>query len=126
MTHDTTKHGLVLPIALVAVTTGATGTRCVGWIDQHDAHPRYGCLVGHKLTQLVETPIAVSRPLLSAGSLDPRTDMRQIFQRYLSLCAFGFRNKPLGYRMVCVGLEAALFAADGFQAPFSVLGSDRL
>ncbi len=126
MTHDTAKLGLGLPIALVAVTARATGTRRVGWIDQHHGYACYRCFVLHKLAQLVETPIAVSRPLLSAGSLDPRTDMRQVFQRYLSLCAFGFRNKPLGYRMVRVRLEAALLPAEGFQAPFRVLRTDRL
>lgn len=126
MTHDTTKRGLVLPIALVAVTARATGTRGVRWIDQQYAHACYRRLVGDKLAQLVEAPIAVSRSLLCAANPCPLTDMRQIFQRYLSLCVLGFRNKPLGYRMVRVGLEAALLAAEGLQAPFRVPGSDRL
>lgn len=126
MTHDTTKLGLVLPIALVAVTARATRTRGVRWIDQQYAHACYLRLVGHKLAQLVEAPIAVSRSLLCAANPCPLTDMRQIFQRYLSLRVLGFRNKPLGYGVVGIRLEAALLAAQGFQSPLGVLGSDRL
>jgi hypothetical protein len=108
-THDTTELSLAFAVTTFGMPTPAASLARVGRIDKPDRHARALRLVADELSQLAESPIALSCSFRFPNRR-PRADVRQVFQRNRPLRVFGFLNKLLCNAMVGVSLKAALFA----------------
>ncbi len=103
-----------LAIFFDALPTGRTGTTRIPRINDVDSDTAQSRLVRDKLLQLPERPTVEGCPLLPS-SPDPRPDMRQIFQRYLSLRAFGKHHQLFGDLVIDHGGKAPFFPAQLFE-----------
>jgi hypothetical protein len=80
VTHDTTEISLGATVRPFGMPTGATALTGVAWVNGDHTHACALCLVGNKLAQLREGPIAVSCSLLRTTNPYPLTNALQIFQ----------------------------------------------
>jgi hypothetical protein len=83
-------------IGLVDMPTAWARSAGVAWIDKAHRHAKTGSLIDDKRLQLCKGPRLQYRAL-RLSSPHPRLDMRQIFQRYPSICAFRRLDQSLGY-----------------------------
>lgn len=91
-----------------------TGARGIPRIDEVDRHTLQRSLIDDKRPQLREGP-RMECCALRPPSLHPRANVRQVFQRYRPLRAFGLRNNPFGETVVDVFGELAFLAGKLFQ-----------
>lgn len=126
-TTNTTERGLIRTVARVHIAAEVARLRCVPWIDQHNRHTAHLRFVPDVGPKLEERPIAVfgacGFPNRFLGAL---ANVGQIFQCKRTPSAFGFPHKLLCNRVVGIRLKAALFAAEGLQAPFGRLCTNGL
>ena len=125
-THDTTKGSLRTAVCPFSMTTDSTPLTCVGRVngDKHDPGPLR--LIRDEGPQLTECPIAVPCSLYRPANPCPRADMRQVFNAYRSLRAFGLRNELLAYLMVPIFLKPTLPPGPLFQPTCGRLRANRL
>lgn len=116
-THDTTKLSLAFAVTAFRMPTGVASLAGVSRIHQDNPHTSKPCLVADKLSQLAESPIAVSRPSRFPYRR-PRANVRQVFKRNRPLRVFGFLNKLLCNAMVRILLKAPLLARQFPQVAF--------
>ncbi len=62
------------------VATNRASTGGVAWINQNHRDTRTPCLVGHKLFQLIETPVAKLKTHLSAEAVSSLSDTAKVFK----------------------------------------------
>ncbi len=118
-TANTPERGLIRTVALVNRAAHVARLRGVTRVNQHHWNTAHLRFIADVRPKLEERPIAVSASLRFPNRLlRALAHVGQIFKGKRALSAFGFRNKLLGNAVVGVRLKAALFAADGFQAPF--------
>src|SRR4030095_209204 len=89
-TVQTTKCRLAWSVALLTMVALTADARGIARIDQHDGHPGPSRLVFEEPPQLEKRPAAMSIAL-TPPNRDPRSDMRQVFQRDPSLRVLGGR-----------------------------------
>lgn len=80
------ERGLSTTVGFINMSTLRTFPRRVARIDKYNRYTGAGSLVGYERTQLCKGP-AMQYRTLRPSSPDPRTNMREIFQRYPSLRA---------------------------------------
>ena len=96
-----TKRGLCFAVGFVDMSTAGHSPRRIARINAVDGNTRQPRFVGEKRLELRKRP-AMQRCALRPASLDPRANVRQVFDRYRSLRAFGLRNNAFGDHVVGV------------------------
>lgn len=87
-----------------------------------DRNARQCGFIGNKGPQLGERPAMECRTL-RPFSPHPRANVRQIFQRYRPLCAFGLRDNPFREVVVYPGREAVFLPRQLLQAAAGTMGA---
>ena len=96
------------------MSAARTLPRRISRIDEHNRHAGQLRFIGQKLAQLPKRP-GVQYDALWPASLDPRSNMRQIFDGYRPLRAFGQSYEAFGDNVVGIGRKAAFLAAECAQ-----------
>src|SRR5258706_3429482 len=100
--------------------TGWAGARGIPRINEMDRHTRKYCLIDDIGLQLRKGP-AMECCALRPSSPHPRANMRQVFQRYRSLRAFGRRNNPFGETVVHILGKAGFLPGQDFEPAAAAL-----
>jgi len=90
-----------------------------------DRHPLAQRLIGDKGLQLGEAP-RMEGCALRPPSPHPRANVRQIFDGYRPLCAFGLRNNPFGETVVDIPGKAGFLPSQDFEPMAAALRALRL
>lgn len=121
----TRKTGLAFPVALVGIPARAALPARVARIDGNNRNSGLLGLVLHKTSQLPKGPVVQAFPLLFVG-LNPRADMRQIFERDTEAGAFRSGDNCFGNTVIFVFLKSLLLAADGAKSALCRPSADPL
>ncbi len=124
-TRHTPEQRLALAVPRIAVPTNVACATGVAWIDHDHGHTCQRRFKLHEPPKLPKRPVMVSCSVWMPNR-SALADTLEVFNGYASRAAFGFRNKLLADDMVGVGLEAALSAAELFQAAFGALCANAL
>ena len=124
-TRNTTKQGLAFSIDLVAAATDVARPRGVARVNRRAWRPCEQRLVGDKDPQLPKSPIVMTCAL-RVPNFYPFAHALESLKHNPATGAWSTRNQRLTDAMICVGLKAALFAAEFLQRPFRSLRSCRL
>ena len=126
MTLAAQKLALTLAISFLNVTTTVAALARVDGINQDNRNTSNLGFVGHKRSELPETPVHSFGPVILTFNPGPRVYVGKVFQRYSSLRAFCQDNQFFRDSVVYIFLKVSLTTVKLFQPPFSTLGSDRL
>ena len=121
----TGKLRLRFAIRFLTVTAARACTTCVARVYRNHADTFAPCFVGHKSSELRESPVGMLGPVFVPNRC-PLANVRQFLHHYRPLCVFGFRDKFLADSMIHVTLIAALFAAQLFKSALGRASADAL
>lgn len=119
------KLRLTFSVGPFAMSTHRTGARRVASVNQTKRHAALDGAVFHKLSQLVEAPTAVLRPLRPSQPY-PFADARKVFELQLASSAFGRFNEVLGNLVVGIAAESRLFPRDLLESALGRTGAALL
>lgn len=122
MVGITTKQAMELRLRTAITTVHKTTTRAlltrVARVHQNHPDARQACFVGNELSQLMERPIAMSRPLVSTLSPGPRANAGQVLQPNRPVRALCLFNETLADPMIGVFLKPSLATGQFPQVAF--------
>src|SRR6266498_2773673 len=113
--READKRGLCFPIRFRDMPAGGTCARGIARVNPLYLTTTTQRLIGDKGLELSEAP-RVEGCALRPSSLDPRANVRQIFDGNRTLRAFGLRNNPFGETVVHPGRKSALLTRQRSQA----------
>ena len=113
------KRGLGFAVLFRALSTNWTRARGITRVYVVDRHPRQLRLIADKAPQLRECP-TMQRGALRPASPHPRANVRQIFQRYRPLRAFGLRHDLLTHVVIDPCGEPSFLSRKRTQAATAV------
>jgi hypothetical protein len=107
-TRDAAKLRLIAAIGSLSVPALGTTLACVSRIDRDQQHACQTSLIGQKLAQLSERPIASFGAVVFALNPRPHTNARQFLNGNGALCAFGTPDNTLADNVIGVSLKTRL------------------